>query len=157
MAAVLIGLAVGIEPAALREGVRAFAPMPHRLQPVAEHRRRPLRRRLEGDQSGLGRRGAAAYDRPIVLIAGGKSKGTDFAELGAAIAARAKALVAHRRGGRRDRRGRAASRPRARSPWKTRSRCARTLAEPGDVILLSPACASFDMFDSAEDRGDAVR
>jgi UDP-N-acetylmuramoylalanine--D-glutamate ligase len=32
---------------------------------------------------------------------------------------------------------------------------ARTLAEPGDVILLSPACASFDMFESAEARGDA--
>jgi UDP-N-acetylmuramoylalanine--D-glutamate ligase len=95
-----------------------------------------------------------AYDRPIVLIAGGKSKNTDFAELGRVVDDRAKALVLI---------GEAADEIAAcvrRAPVQRAGsmedavRIAQTLAQPGDVVLLSPACASFDMFRSAEDRGE---
>jgi UDP-N-acetylmuramoylalanine--D-glutamate ligase len=95
-----------------------------------------------------------AYDRPIVLIAGGKSKKTDFSELGESIDARAKAVVligeAAAEIGSAIRR---APKSEARS-MEEAVHVARSLARPGDVVLLSPACASFDMFASAEDRGE---
>ncbi len=154
MAAVLIGLAVGIEPAVLREGVRAFAPMPHRLQPVAEHGGILFVDDSKATNPSAVVAALAAFDRPIVLIAGGKSKRTDFTELGAAIAARAKALVLIGEAAGEIAAAAGVEAARAIS-MEDAVAVARTLAEPGDVILLSPACASFDMFESAEARGDA--
>jgi len=95
-----------------------------------------------------------SYDRPIVLIAGGRSKGIGFDVLGPAIAQRVKALVAI---------GETAAEIRQASgdvpvvdafSMEEAVQRARELAVPGDVVLLSPGCASFDMFASAEDRGE---
>ncbi|HTU81701.1 MAG TPA: UDP-N-acetylmuramoyl-L-alanine--D-glutamate ligase [Candidatus Acidoferrales bacterium] len=153
MAALLSALAVGCEPDALREGMRTFTPMPHRLERVAE-----IDGVLYVDDSKSTNPGSVvaalqAYDRPVVLIAGGRAKGTAFDEMGAAMRARAKAVVAI---------GEAAAQildagagvpgERAESLEAAVAR-ARELAAPGDVVLLSPGCASFDMFASAEDRG----
>jgi UDP-N-acetylmuramoylalanine--D-glutamate ligase len=154
MGAILVALAAGLPVDAIREGVRNFRPLDHRLQPVAE---------IEGvryvDDSKATNPGSViaamkAFDRPIVLIAGGKSKGTDFAELGKVLSSRAKAVVLI---------GEAAEEiagvvKRAKVEHATSMddavRRARDLAEEGDVVLLSPGCASFDMFRSAEHRGD---
>ena len=93
MGAVLVALAAGLPVDAIREGVRNFRPLAHRLEPVAE---------IEGvryvDDSKATNPGSViaamrAFDRPIVLIAGGKSKGTDFAEMGKVVSSRAKAVV----------------------------------------------------------------
>jgi UDP-N-acetylmuramoylalanine--D-glutamate ligase len=95
-----------------------------------------------------------SFDRPIVLIAGGKAKGTDFAEMGREIAERAKAAILI---------GEAADDIAATivGPQIVRATSmadavaqARVLASMGDVVLLSPGCASFDMFASAEARGE---
>jgi UDP-N-acetylmuramoylalanine--D-glutamate ligase len=95
-----------------------------------------------------------SYEEPIVLIAGGRSKGSDFAALGAEIAGRVKAVVAI---GETAREIIAAARgvtgAEAFSMEEAVQR-ARRFAQPGDVVLLSPGCASFDMFASADDRGD---
>ncbi len=153
MAAVLAVLAAGVEPRALREGIRTFGPMSHRMQPVGE-----VDGILYVDDSKATNPGAViaalrAYDKPIVLIAGGKPKNTDFTELGRIVDERARALVVI---------GEAADDIAAhvyRTPIQRASsmeeavRLAQSLAQPGDVVLLSPACASFDMFESAEDRG----
>ncbi|MDE2482590.1 MAG: UDP-N-acetylmuramoyl-L-alanine--D-glutamate ligase [bacterium] len=154
MAALLAAFAVGCEAEPLRAAVASFRPMPHRLEPVAE-----IGGVLYVDDSKSTNPGSVvaalhAYERPIVLIAGGRSKGTDFAELGTALRSRAKALVAI---------GEAAEEiashagevhvVRAESMDDAVAR-ARALASPGDVVLLSPGCASFDMFRSAEDRGE---
>lgn len=153
MAAMLAAIAAGVPPQELAQAVMSFRPMAHRLQSVAE-----LDGVLYVDDSKATNPGAVvaaleSYDRPIVLIAGGKSKQTDFTELGRSIDDRAKALLTI---------GEAAQEIAA-----TVTRCpvehlpslrqaverARAISVPGDVVLLSPACASFDMFDSAEDRG----
>jgi UDP-N-acetylmuramoylalanine--D-glutamate ligase len=154
MAALLAALAVGCPPASLRAAIRSFAPMPHRLERVAE---------IDGvlyvddSKSTVPTSVVAAlrsYDRPIVLIAGGRSKGIGFDALGSAIAQRVKALVAI---------GESAAEIRKASgdvpvveafSMEEAVQRARELAAPGDVVLLSPGCASFDMFASAEDRGE---
>jgi UDP-N-acetylmuramoylalanine--D-glutamate ligase len=154
MAALLAALAAGLDPQALRDAVQSFQAMAHRLQPVAD-----IGGVLFVDDSKATNPGSViaalqAYDRPIVLIAGGKSKNTDFTELGRVIDQRAKALIVI---------GEAAEDiaahvkrtpfERARSIEEAVSR-AHARTKSGDVVLLSPACASFDMFKSAEDRGE---
>ena len=154
MGAMLVGLVAGLPIDAIRAGVRAFRPLGHRLEPVAE---------LEGaqyvDDSKATNPGAViaalrAFDRPVVLIAGGKAKGTDFAEMGKVVSSRAKAVVLI---------GEAAGEiaavvKRAKvehaSSMQDAVARARDLAAPGDIVLLSPGCASFDMFQSAEHRGE---
>lgn len=154
MAALLAALAAGLEPQALRDAVHSFTAMAHRLQPVSD-----VGGVLFVDDSKATNPGSViaaleAYERPIVLIAGGKSKNTDFSELGRVVDERAKALVLI---------GEAADEIAAhvnRAPTRRAGsmqeavRLASSLAQDGDVVLLSPACASFDMFRSAEDRGE---
>jgi UDP-N-acetylmuramoylalanine--D-glutamate ligase len=154
MAAMLAALAAGVDPHALRDAVKSFTGMKHRLQPVGE-----ISGVLFVDDSKATNPGSViaalqAYNRPIVLIAGGKSKNTDFTELGRVIDERAKALIVI---------GEAADEIAAhvyRTPIEHAAsmdeavRQAMSRAASGDAVLLSPACASFDMFESAEDRGD---
>lgn len=154
MAALLAAFAIGCDAAALREAIKTFRPMPHRLEPVAE-----IDGVLYVDDSKSTNPGSVvaalhSYDRPVILIAGGRSKGTDFIELGVAIRQRAKALVLI--GEAADEIGEhAKSVPtvRAASMEEAVAR-AREQAKRGDVVLLSPGCASFDMFRSAEHRGE---
>ena len=154
MAALLAAIAAGCPLEPLRAAIRRFHAMPHRLEPVGE---------IDGvlfvDDSKATTPAAtsaalSSYTRPVVLIAGGRPKGADFSELGAAIRSHAKALVAI---------GEAAE-VLVRAAGSTPSEIAGSLddaverarrrAQAGDIVLLSPACASFDMFSSAEERGE---
>ena len=156
LAAVLAGLATGIEPAVLRAGVAGFKPLPHRLQTVAERDGVRFIDDSKATNPGAVMAALEAFDEsPIVLIAGGKSKRADFRELGAAIDRRVKSVVLI---------GEAADEIAATldGPGVERAssmdeavEISRRHAKAGDVVLLSPGCASFDMFDSAEQRGDA--
>jgi UDP-N-acetylmuramoylalanine--D-glutamate ligase len=128
--------------------------MPHRLERVAE---------IDGvlyvddSKSTIPTSVVAAllsYDRPIVLIAGGRSKGIGFDELGSAIAQHVKALVAIGESASEIRRVAGEVAVVEASSMEEAVQRARELAAPGDVVLLSPGCASFDMFNSAEDRGE---
>jgi UDP-N-acetylmuramoylalanine--D-glutamate ligase len=155
LAAVLVGLATGIDREVLRAAVRTFKALPHRLQTIAE--RNGVRFIDDSKATNPGAVVAALEaleGSPIVLIAGGKSKRTDFQEMGAGIGRRAKAVVLI--GEAADEIAAAISGPpieRA-SSMDEAVEIARRHANEGDVILLSPGCASFDMFDSAEHRGD---
>ena len=154
MAAMLAALSIGCDPVRLREAVATFRPMPHRLEPVAE---------VDGvlyiDDSKSTNPGSViaalhSYRRPIVLIAGGRSKGTDFVELGVAIKQRAKALIVI--GEAADEIAQCAKGVKAirAASMEDAVRRAQEVASTGDVVVLSPGCASFDMFRSAEDRGE---
>ena len=155
MAAFLAVVAAGVNPRVLAQCLRGFRPMPHRLEVVGQ---------IGGvtyvDDSKATNPDAViaalhAYDAPVILIAGGKSKNTDFSSLGAAIDRRAKNLIVI---------GEAAEELASRvertptvhvATLEEAVRTARSLAAPGDIVLLSPGCASFDMFTSAEQRGTA--
>jgi UDP-N-acetylmuramoylalanine--D-glutamate ligase len=157
MAALLAALAVGCPPDALRRAVGTFRPMPHRLESLGE---------IDGvtyvDDSKSTNPGAVVaalrtYDRPIVLIAGGRSKGSDFGELGSEISRRVKALVAIGESAATLAQAAAGTPVVEAFSMAEAVSHARRLAAPGDIVLLSPGCASFDMFASAEDRGERFR
>jgi len=103
-------------------------------------------------------RSLASFDRPIVLIAGGRDKDSDFSVLNDLIRQRVKALVLL--GETREHLARvwdglapvhqAADMPDA-------VQRAAALARPGEVVLLSPACASFDMFKDYAHRGETFQ
>ena len=154
MAAVGAGLAAGLPIEAIREGVRGFAPLHHRLETVADDGGVLFVDDSKATNPGSVIAALRAFgERPIVLIAGGKAKGTEFVEMAKVISSRAKAVVLIGEAAdeiaalvKRAKVYRAASMDEAVAK-------ARKAAHAGDVVLLSPGCASFDMFDSAEHRG----
>jgi UDP-N-acetylmuramoylalanine--D-glutamate ligase len=139
------------------EELRRFSGLPHRCQPIAEIA--GVRYINDSKATNPGATRAAleglAMDFPLVLIAGGQGKGADFTELCDAIAASCKAVVLIGEDAPvfesllDDRLPivRAESMPSA-------VMAAAALATEGDVVLLSPACASFDMFRNFADRGE---
>jgi len=149
----------GVERPAAADALRGFKGLPHRLQLVAD--RNGVR--YYNDSKCTTPAGAvvaleAFETRRTIIIAGGYDKHVSFEQLGAVIAARAKALVAT--GATREQIV-AAVPPAADGPTIERAddlpaavRQAKRLAGPGDVVLLSPACASFDAFVNYEQRGD---
>lgn len=161
MAALLAALAAGLDPQAAGEAVTSFSGMAHRLQSVGEAGGVLFVDDSKATNPGSAIAALQSYARPIVLIAGGKSKNTDFSELGRAIDERAKTVVVIGEAAE-DLASHVSRTPVERAgSMEEAVRKAYGRASPGDVVLLSPACASFDMFRSAEDRGeqfaDAVR
>jgi UDP-N-acetylmuramoylalanine--D-glutamate ligase len=154
LGAILVGLAAGLDRAAVAAAVRDFKPLGHRLEVVAEREGVTYVDDSKATNPGSVIAALRSFDRPIVLIAGGKAKGTEFADLGRVASSRTKAVIVI---------GEAAE-----AIAKTIKRAAvhragsmdeavaiaASIAQSGDVVLLSPGCASFDMFDSAEDRGN---
>jgi UDP-N-acetylmuramoylalanine--D-glutamate ligase len=160
LAATAATLALGVSPESIVRAVESFEPLHHRMELV-----RVIGGVSYVDDSKGTNPGAviAALDggtAPVILIAGGSDKGTDFAALGEAIARHAKALVVI--GKTADKIAGAAraagfhSLHRAESLREAVEKAA-SLASPGDSVLLSPACASFDMFNNAEHRGDMFK
>ena len=163
LAAAALARAYGVPPAAVRAGLRGYAPQPHRVATV---------RSLGGvrwiDDSKATNAPAAqasltAYD-PVVWIAGGQLKGADIDPLVAAVAPRLRAVVLL--GVDREQIAAAVRRHAPDIPvvdidstetgaMREAVRAAADLARPGDVVLLAPAAASLDMFESYGARGDA--
>ena len=154
LAALSIGLAYGLDPEVLRGAVRAFEGLPHRLQRVAVAGGVTYVDDSKSTNPGSVVAALESFSQPVVLIAGGKSKRTDFTAMGKAVAKYAKAVVLI--GEAADELSGVISKPSAAraASMEEAVAIARGLAEPGDVVLLSPGCASFDMFSSAEQRGD---
>jgi UDP-N-acetylmuramoylalanine--D-glutamate ligase len=149
---------IGVRADQAADAIRSFAGVPHRLETVGEH---GGVRWVNDSQATIPQAAIAAleaFDAPVVLIAGGKDKGLDYGAFADAMAASCRAavligetgdllnaLVA----------GRVPVR-RAGSMEEAVGLVAE-LARPGDVALLAPAAASFDMFTDYAARGDAFR
>ena len=97
-----------------------------------------------------------ASTTPVHLILGGRGKGQDFAPLREPVAERCAGRLPDRRGRRALIASAIGAGERLRRP-RARGRRARAAARPGEVVLLSPACASFDQFDDFEARGRALQ
>jgi UDP-N-acetylmuramoylalanine--D-glutamate ligase len=159
LAGLALAKAVGWDPKRCAEAAARFRGLPHRMELVA--RIDGVRWVNDSKATNVGATVAAlsGAGTPVVLIAGGDGKGADFTPLRAAVGQHARGLVLF---------GRDApiideaigegvvAKYRAASLEQAVEQAFK-LAEPGDTVLLSPACASFDMFSDYEQRGDAFR
>jgi len=159
LAATACALWTGMAPSAIRRGIAAFRGVAHRIERVHDDRGVVYYNDSKGTNVDSTIKALQSFTEPIVLIAGGKGKGQDFAPLAAAARGRVRHAVLI--GQDRDR-IRAALEPAGVPVEDAESmdeavRRAREAARVGDVVLLSPACASFDMFRNFEHRGDVFR
>jgi UDP-N-acetylmuramoylalanine--D-glutamate ligase len=150
---------VGVADDAIAEALRTFAGVPHRLELVRELRGVRYVNDSKATNTAAARRGIAAYAGPLHVILGGSRKGEDFRPLAEALPANvrtihligeasdqlADALDAAGRGYFRD------------GDLVSAVAHAARAAAPGDVVLLSPGCASYDQFENFAERGEAFR
>ena len=160
LAAFALGDAIGLDAGAMAAALKSYAGLPHRCETVAARRGVRWINDSKGTNvgatvaaiEGLGARG------PLVLIAGGLGKGADFSPLLAPAKRHVRCAVLIGRDAPRldavfGRGTEVRHAPDLAAAVDTAARTART----GDTVLFSPACASFDMFENFEARGDAFR
>ncbi|MBM3307790.1 MAG: UDP-N-acetylmuramoyl-L-alanine--D-glutamate ligase [Candidatus Eisenbacteria bacterium] len=154
LAATAAAMAVGVSAADAARVLRCFAPLPHRLERVAEIDGVAYVNDSKATNVDAVSFALRSYERPIVLIAGGRDKGADFGVLSTLVAARVKRVVTIGEAAAKLEAALAGSAPVERAgSLREAVRAAAAAASAGDVVLLSPACASFDMFADYEDRG----
>lgn len=160
LAALALGSAVELPMAAMLSVLRRFNGLPHRCERVVDLDGVTYVNDSKGTNVGATRAaldGLATDTRKIVLIAGGDGKGADFAPL-AESAGALRALVAIGVDGERIAQVFAGKTEiQSAASMDEAVAKARALARSGDYVLLSPACASFDMFRNFEARGDDFR
>jgi UDP-N-acetylmuramoylalanine--D-glutamate ligase len=146
--------AAGVPDERIAQALRTFPGVPHRLEPVRELNGVTYVSDSKATNVAAALRALAAYeDEPVHLIVGGSRKGEDFAPLAAALGPNVKSV--HAIGETADEL--AAAIPRAQRDGDLATALAAIEAEPGDVVLLSPACASYDQFRDFEERGEEFR
>ena len=157
LAAHALACAVGAPDDILPRAMRSFRGLPHRMQQVAEHRGVLFLDDSKGTNVGATVAALTGMRRPVVLIAGGEGKGQDFSPLAPAVKQRARAVVLIGRDADQLARAIAPSGvPLERAAGMDEAVAAAFRASrPGDAVLLSPACASFDMFRNYGHRGEA--
>jgi UDP-N-acetylmuramoylalanine--D-glutamate ligase len=158
-AATAAARATGADDHAIAAALKTFPGVEHRLELVAEANGVRYVNDSKATNTAASRRAVAAYDAPLLVILGGRGKGESYSELALLLKQRAKRVyvigeaadeigialeladVDHQRVGDLERAVEAAARA----------------ARPGDVVLLAPACASYDQFRDFEERGQAFK
>ncbi|OAI10655.1 UDP-N-acetylmuramoyl-L-alanine--D-glutamate ligase [Methylomonas lenta] len=155
LAALALGHAMGMDINAMCRALRKFKGLPHRMQKVADIQ--GVRWVNDSKATNIGACVAAlnGYDRKVILIAGGDAKGADMTELAPVVQVKAKAVILM---------GKDASvidqainhsvPTHFAGSMKQAVNIAAGLAQAGDSVLLSPACASLDQYKSYADRGN---
>ncbi len=154
LAAALAVHEAGIAPGAIAEGLRTFRALHHRLETVAETG--GVRWINDSKATNVSSTAVAieAMDRPFVLLLGGRHKGEPYARLGPLLKERCRLVIAYGEAGPRIEADLTGTVPLERGgDFASVMRRARAAARPGDAVLLSPACSSYDMFTNYEERG----
>ncbi|MFI6946030.1 UDP-N-acetylmuramoyl-L-alanine--D-glutamate ligase [Streptomyces sp. NPDC050422] len=163
LAAAALARAFGVAPAAVRDGLRAFRPDPHRIEHVADVAGVAYIDDSKATNTHAAEASLASYD-PIVWIAGGLAKGATFDELVTGCAKRLRGVVLMGADRALIREALARHAPEVpvtdldRTDTGAMSEAVREaarLARPGDTVLMAPACASMDMFVNYNKRGEA--
>jgi len=157
LAALALARAIDLPGAPLLDALRAFRGLPHRMQCIAEIDGVGYYDDSKGTNVGATVAALTGFPKPVVLIAGGDGKGQDFGPLAPVVASAARAVVLIGVDGERIARaldGVAVPVERAQTLEAAVAR-ARELARAGDAVVLSPACASYDMFRNYVHRAQA--
>ena len=165
LAASLIAHLAGAEAGGISAGLGSARALPHRMKPVCERDGVLWVNDSKATNVSATRSALLSLDRPVILLLGGKDKGEDFSDLRSAMEGRVRLVLAYGAAGPRAVRELGeASPPQDDSIPSIRveliedglnmvvARAAES-TQRGDVVLLSPACSSFDMYESYEDRG----
>ncbi|MEI7772797.1 MAG: cyanophycin synthetase, partial [Chloroflexales bacterium] len=164
LAAAALARSFGVSPTQIAAALRGFGGVEHRLELVREIGGVRYVNDTTATNPAAALAALEAITTPIVLIAGGADKQLEFAELGAAIARRVKALILLE-GTATQRLSRAIAEAGGRGldagaryrDFAAAVTAARRMAGPGDTVLLSPGCASFGMFRNEFHRGEEFR
>ncbi len=158
MAAALAGQSLGVPLLRLKSGIRGFRALEHRLEKVIDLGGVEFYNDSKATNVDATLKSLDSFSRPIVLILGGRDKGGNFEMLREPVRSRAKGIVIM---------GEAAplifsalqgTVPMERvKTMRDAVRTAHQAAAPGDIVLLAPACTSFDMFRSFEHRGEVFK
>ncbi|MGI6677571.1 MAG: UDP-N-acetylmuramoyl-L-alanine--D-glutamate ligase [Dehalobacterium sp.] len=160
LAATAAAFCLGISPKNIATTLKKFPGVPHRLEFVKKVAGVSYYNDSKGTNPESTIKALEAFNQPVVLIAGGKNKGSDFTKLAALIKEKVRAIILV---------GEAA--PDIEKALRTEGfhkiytvlsftetvSLAQKLAQSGDIVLLSPACASWDMFNNFEERGDLFK
>jgi UDP-N-acetylmuramoylalanine--D-glutamate ligase len=158
MAAALVGYCLGVAPQAMRASIRNFSGLEHRLEKVLTLRGIGFVNDSKATTVDASIKALQSFDRPVVLILGGRDKGADFRLLRRPVKKSVKKIVLL---------GEAEDKIRQALRGVVAMESAATLraavdkafaaARPGEIVLLAPACTSFDMFKNFEARGHAFK
>ena len=159
LAAATAARLAGADDASIRRGLETFRGVEHRLEPVARVADVEYINDSKATNIDSCRYALQSVETPIVLILGGTDKGNDYGEIEAMVRAKARGLVFLGVDNRKlhaafD--GKVPATCDARSMAEAIAAAAR-MAHPGDTVLLSPCCASFDLFRNYEDRGEQFK
>ena len=158
LAAALVAVRAGGDPGRVAAGLRSFRAIPHRVEPVREVDGVLWINDSKSTNITSTEVAVAALDRPFVLLLGGRHKGEPYTRLAEHLKGRCRAVVAYGEAGPlivRDLGDRLPVVPAG--DFADVLAAARRLATPGDAVLLSPACSSYDMFNNYEERGARFR
>lgn len=154
LAALALAEAAGLPRAAMLTALRDFSGLPHRMEFVAVVGGVTWYNDSKATNVGATLAAVSGLSRSIVLIAGGDGKHQDFVPLAAALAGKARAVVLLGQDAAAIEAAIGARLPVTRvKDMESAVETAAHLARPNDVVLLSPACSSLDMFDNFEHRG----
>jgi len=159
MAAVSAVHLAGVTLNDIRSGLKTFKNAPHRLESVGvingvEYVNDSKATNVDSVVYALG-----SYERPLIWIAGGIDKGNDYSLIRDAVQQKVKALICLGKDNDKLRKAFGGLVPNIAETQSVRElvRMALKMANDGDIVLLSPACASFDLFRNYEDRGNQFR
>jgi UDP-N-acetylmuramoylalanine--D-glutamate ligase len=158
LAASLVARLRGAAPGDIAEGLRSFQALAHRLEPVVERDGVLWINDSKATNIASTRVALRSLDRPVILLLGGRHKGEPYTGMAPELS-RVKSVVAFGEAAELIERDLAplAAVERVDGSFDEVVRHAAGMAQPGDAVLLSPACSSFDMFSNFEERGERFR
>jgi UDP-N-acetylmuramoylalanine--D-glutamate ligase len=159
LAATLAAQSVGVKPEAVREGLQTFQNAAHRLEPAGEINGVQFINDSKATNVDSVYYALESMTTPVVWIAGGLDKGNEYDQLAPLVREKVKALICL---GKDNRKLVDYFSDRVPALFETQDineavAKGLALANPGDTVLLSPACASFDLFRNYQDRGDQFK
>ncbi len=158
LAAATVGLLCGISPAVIQKSLETFTGLAHRMEHVDAVNGVHFFNDSKGTNVGACVKSLESLPSPIILIAGGKDKGGSYQPLLPLIQQKVKTLILLGEAKQRMADALGAAKPTfIAESLEEAVKTAAAKATPGDQVLFSPACSSFDMFNSYEHRGDCFK